>query len=70
MRVWPIAMALSIVSQAVCSQPADADISPMKSCFQLEHVVQIECLEHLSREICPIETIKFRGAGDAKLDRE
>jgi hypothetical protein len=44
-------MALSIVSQAVCSQPADADISPMKSCFQLERVVQIECLEHLSREL-------------------
>jgi hypothetical protein len=41
MRVWPVAMALSIVSQAVCSQPADADISPMKSCFQLERVVQI-----------------------------
>jgi hypothetical protein len=28
MRVWPVAVAVSIVSQAVCSQPAEDAISP------------------------------------------
>ena len=51
MRVWPVAMALSIVSQAVCSQPADDAISRLKACFQLERVLQAECLENLSREL-------------------
>ena len=51
MRVWPVAMALSIVSQAVCSQPADDAISRLKACFQLERTLQAECLENLSREL-------------------
>src|SRR5882672_10038194 len=51
MRVWPVAMALSIVSQAVCSQPADDAISRLKACFQLERALQAECLENLSREL-------------------
>jgi hypothetical protein len=51
MRVWPIAIALSIASQAVCSQPASDAISRLKSCFQLERALQPECLEKLSREL-------------------
>jgi hypothetical protein len=51
MRVWPVAMALSIVSQAVCSQPADDAISRLKACFQLERAPQAECLENLSRDL-------------------
>jgi Type VI secretion system VasI, EvfG, VC_A0118 len=51
MRVWPVAVALSTVSQAVCSQPADEDISRSKACFQLERGLQSECLENLSREL-------------------
>lgn len=51
MRVWPVAMVLSIVSQAVCSQPADDAISRLKACFQLERAPQAECLENLSREL-------------------
>ncbi|MEH2482558.1 hypothetical protein V1282_005915 [Nitrobacteraceae bacterium AZCC 2146] len=51
MRGWPIAMALSIASQAVCSQPASDAISRLKSCFQLERALQPACLEKLSREL-------------------
>jgi Type VI secretion system VasI, EvfG, VC_A0118 len=51
MRVWPVAMALSIASQAVCSQPTDDFISRLKACFQLERDLQAECLENLSREL-------------------
>jgi hypothetical protein len=51
MRVWLFAMALSIVSQAVCSQPADDPVSRLKACFQLERTLQSECLENLSREL-------------------
>jgi type VI secretion system (T6SS) VasI/EvfG family protein len=51
MRVWPVAMALSLVSQAVCSQPSGDPILRLKSCFQLERVPQTECLEQLSREL-------------------
>jgi hypothetical protein len=50
MRVWPVAVALSIVSKAVSSQPADDAISRSKACFQLERALQSECLENLSRE--------------------
>ena len=49
MRVWLIAMALSIVNHAVCSQPADDTIS--KACFQLERALQSECLKNLSRKL-------------------
>ena len=51
MRVWLFAMAFSIVSQAVCSQPADDPVSRLKACFQLERTLQSECLENLSREL-------------------
>ena len=51
MRVWAIVLALSIVSQTVCSQPADDAISRLKACFQLERALQAECLENLSREL-------------------
>lgn len=51
MRVWPVAITLSIASQAVCSQPASDAISRLKSCFQLERALQPECLEKLSREL-------------------
>jgi hypothetical protein len=51
MRVWPVATALSIVSQAVCSQPADDAISRVKACFQLERALQSKCLENSSREL-------------------
>jgi hypothetical protein len=51
MRVWPVAVAVSIVSQAVCSQPAEDAISRSKACFQLERGLQSECLENLSREL-------------------
>jgi Type VI secretion system VasI, EvfG, VC_A0118 len=51
MRVWPVAVALSTVSHAVCSQPADEAISRSKACFQLERGLQSECLENLSREL-------------------
>jgi Type VI secretion system VasI, EvfG, VC_A0118 len=50
MRVWPVAVALSIINQAVSSQPADDAISRSKACFQLERALQSECLENLSRE--------------------
>ena len=51
MRVWPVAVALSIVGQAVSSQPADDAISRSKACFQLESARQSKCLENLSREL-------------------
>jgi hypothetical protein len=51
MRVWLIGVALSIVSQEVCSQPADDAISRLKACFQLERALQSKCLENLSREL-------------------
>jgi hypothetical protein len=51
MRVWAIVLALSIVSQTVCSQPAEDAISRLKACFQLERALQAECLENLSREL-------------------
>jgi hypothetical protein len=51
MRVWPVAITLSIASQAVYSQPASDAISRLKSCFQLERALQPECLEKLSREL-------------------
>lgn len=49
MRVWLVGVALSIVSQEVCSQPADDAISRLKACFQLERALQSDCLESLSR---------------------
>jgi Type VI secretion system VasI, EvfG, VC_A0118 len=51
MRVWLVGVALSIVSQEVCSQPVDDAISRLKACFQLERALQSECLENLSREL-------------------
>ena len=51
MRVWPVAVALSTVSQAVFSQQADEAISRSKACFQLERALQSECLENFSREL-------------------
>jgi hypothetical protein len=51
MRVWPLAMAFTLASQAVCSQPADDAISRLKACFQLERALQTGCLETLSREL-------------------
>jgi hypothetical protein len=51
MRAWLVAVAVSIVSQAVCSQPADDAISRLKACFQLERALQFECLENLSRDL-------------------
>jgi hypothetical protein len=51
MRLWLVAVALSIVSQAVCSQPAGDPIARLKACFQLERALQSECLENLSREL-------------------
>ena len=51
MRAWLVGVALSIVSQEVCSQPADDAISRLKACFQLERAPQSECLENLSREL-------------------
>jgi hypothetical protein len=51
MRGWPAAAALSIVSQAVSSQPADDGIVRLKACFQLESARQSKCLENLSREL-------------------
>jgi hypothetical protein len=51
MRVSFVAVALSIVSQSVCSQPADDPIARLKACFQLERALQSECLENLSREL-------------------
>jgi hypothetical protein len=51
MRVWVVAVALSMAGQAVCSQPADDPISRLKACFQLERALQSECLENLSREL-------------------
>jgi hypothetical protein len=51
MRVWLFVVALSILSQEVCSQPTDDAISRLKACFQLERALQSECLENLSREL-------------------
>ena len=51
MRVWLVGVAVSILSQEVCSQPADDAISRLKACFQLERALQSECLENLSREL-------------------
>jgi hypothetical protein len=51
MRLWLVAVALSIVSQAVCSQPADDPIARLKACFQLERALQSGCLESLSRAL-------------------
>ena len=51
MRLWLVAVALSIVSQAVCSQPADDPIARLKACFQLDRALQSECLENLSRKL-------------------
>jgi Type VI secretion system VasI, EvfG, VC_A0118 len=51
MRVWLVGVALSIVSQEVCSQPAEDAMSQLKACFKLERALQSECLENLSREL-------------------
>jgi hypothetical protein len=51
MRVWPVAMALSIAAQAANSQPASDAVSLLKSCFQMERALQPDCLEKLSREL-------------------
>jgi hypothetical protein len=50
-RAPAIAMVLSILSPAVCAEPASDAIARLKSCFQLDHVAQAECLEKLSREL-------------------
>ena len=51
MRVWLVAVAFSVVSQPVCSQPSDDAIARLKTCFQLDRALQSECLENLSREL-------------------
>jgi len=51
MRVWLFGVALSFVSQVVCSQPEEDAVSRLKACFQLERALQAECLETLSREL-------------------
>jgi hypothetical protein len=51
MRVWLVAVALSILSQEVCSQPADDAIARVKACFQLARVQQAKCLEDLARKL-------------------
>jgi hypothetical protein len=56
MRAWLVAVAVSIVGQSVCSQPAgsqtlDDAISRLKACFQLERALQSECLENMSRDL-------------------
>jgi hypothetical protein len=51
MRVWLLGVALSFASQGVCSQTAEDAVSRLKACFQLEHALQAECLETLSREL-------------------
>ncbi len=61
MRAWLVAMAVSIVSQAACSQPAssqpaDDAISRLKACFQLERAQQSKCLESLSRDLADKKT--------------
>jgi hypothetical protein len=63
MRLWLLAAALSIVSQAVCSQPADDPIARLKACFQLERALQSECLEHLSRELADRKNINSAERG-------
>jgi hypothetical protein len=63
MRLWLLAVALSIVSQAVCSQPADDPIARLKACFQLERALQSECLEHLSRELADRKNINSAERG-------
>jgi hypothetical protein len=63
MRLWLLAVALSIVSQAVCSQPADDPIARLKACFQLERALQSECLEHLSRELADRKNINSAEPG-------
>ena len=70
MRVWAIVLALSVVSHTVGSQPAEDPVSRLKACFQLEHALQAECLENLSRGLTDKNESKFRGAGGSKLDRE
>jgi hypothetical protein len=50
-RVPTVTMALSILSRAVCAEPANDAITRLKSCFQLDRVAQVECLEKLSREL-------------------
>jgi hypothetical protein len=49
-RVLAVTMALSTLSCAVCAEPANDAIARLRSCFQLDHVAQIECLEKMSRE--------------------
>jgi hypothetical protein len=44
-------MALSILSRAACADPANDAIARLRSCFQLDHIAQVECLEKLSREL-------------------
>jgi hypothetical protein len=50
-RVLTVTMALSILSRAVCAEPATDAIARLRSCFQLDHAAQVECLEKLSREL-------------------
>ena len=63
MRLWHVAAALSIVSQAVCSQPADDPIARLKACFQLERTLQSKCLENLSRELADRKNINSAEPG-------
>jgi hypothetical protein len=51
MRVPAFAITLSILSHAVDAEPANDAITRLKSCFQLDRVAQVECLEKLSREL-------------------
>jgi hypothetical protein len=56
MRIPPVAislvvMALPILSHAVGAEPANDAITRLRSCFQLDRVDQVECLEKLSREL-------------------
>jgi hypothetical protein len=50
-RVLTVAMTLSILSRAACADPANDAIARLRSCFQLDHVAQVECLEKLSQEL-------------------
>jgi hypothetical protein len=50
-RAPAVAMLLSILSHAVCAEPANDAITRLKSCFQLDRAAQAECLEKLSREL-------------------
>jgi hypothetical protein len=63
MQVWLVAVALPIISQAVCSQSANDAISRLKSCFQLECALQAECVEKLPRGLPDGNNQKYAATG-------